>query len=75
MQQLLVAMSTGNSAAACCAVSAQRSSCTLLPHRMILPLRVFGSPGAQWMVSGVAMGPICFRTAAIKLLRIDSSGG
>ena len=30
--------------------------------RMILPERVFGRPGAQWMWSGVAMGPNTFRT-------------
>ena len=29
---------------------------------MILPDRVLGRPGAQWMTSGVAMGPIALRT-------------
>jgi len=27
-------------------------------RRMILPLRVFGRPGAHWITSGVAIGPI-----------------
>lgn len=27
--------------------------------RMILPLRVLGSPGAQWILSGAANAPIC----------------
>jgi hypothetical protein len=31
-------------------------------RRMILPLRVFGSPGAQWMTSGAANAPIASRT-------------
>ena len=29
---------------------------------MILPERVFGNPGANWMRSGEAIGPISFRT-------------
>ena len=29
---------------------------------MILPERVLGRPGAQWMTSGVAMGPMALRT-------------
>ena len=31
-------------------------------RRMILPERVFGRPGAHWMTSGTAMGPISLRT-------------
>ncbi len=31
---------------------------------MILPERVLGRPGAQWITSGVAMGPISLRTWA-----------
>ena len=31
-------------------------------RRMILPERVFGSAGAQWITSGAAMGPISLRT-------------
>ena len=31
-------------------------------RRMILPERVLGKPGAQWITSGVAMGPISVRT-------------
>ena len=31
-------------------------------RRMILPLRVFGKPGAHWMWSMLAMGPISLRT-------------
>ena len=29
---------------------------------MIFPERVFGSPGAHWMTSGFAKGPISWRT-------------
>jgi hypothetical protein len=29
---------------------------------MILPERVFGRPGAHWMMSGEAIGPISLRT-------------
>ena len=35
---------------------------------MILPERVLGRPGAHWMTSGVAIGPISFRTQADQLL-------
>lgn len=38
-------------------------------RRMILPDRVFGRPGAQWMTSGVATGPMCWRTSAMSSLR------
>ena len=31
-------------------------------RRMIFPERVFGNPGAQWITSGAAIGPISFRT-------------
>lgn len=31
-------------------------------RRMIFPDRVLGNPGAQWITSGVAMGPISVRT-------------
>ena len=31
-------------------------------RRMIFPERVFGSPGAHWIMSKVAIGPISFRT-------------
>ena len=31
---------------------------------MILPERVFGRPGAHWIASGEAIGPISFRTQA-----------
>lgn len=34
----------------------------LSTRRMILPERVFGSPGEFWMTSGVAKGPILERT-------------
>lgn len=37
-------------------------------RRMILPERVFGSPGEFWMISGVAKGPILVRTK-IKMLQ------
>lgn len=39
--------------------TAQRSSS---PRRMIFPERVLGRAGAQWMTSGVAMGPMALRT-------------
>ena len=31
-------------------------------RRMILPERVFGRPGANWILSGTAIGPISLRT-------------
>jgi hypothetical protein len=31
-------------------------------RRMIFPERVFGKPGANWMRSGAAIGPISCRT-------------
>ena len=33
---------------------------------MILPERVLGRPGAQWMTSGVAIGPIAVRTCCLS---------
>ena len=33
---------------------------------MILPERVLGKPGAQWMTSGVAIGPIAVRTCCLS---------
>ena len=39
---------------------------------MILPERVFGRPGANWMRSGEAIGPISFRTQATSSLRSPS---
>ncbi len=41
---------------------------------MILPDRVFGRPGANWMMSGAANGPISCRTQSTSSLRSDSSG-
>ena len=35
---------------------------------MILPERVFGRPGANWMRSGEAIGPISLRTQCDQLL-------
>ena len=35
---------------------------------MILPERVFGKPGAHWIMSGVAIGPISLRTHGNQLL-------
>ena len=43
-------------------------------RRMILPLRVFGRPGAHWMASGAAIGPISRRTQVISSLRRSSVG-
>ena len=37
-------------------------------RRMILPERVLGRPGAHWITSGVAIGPISLRTQADQLL-------
>ncbi len=36
---------------------------------MILPERVFGRPGAHWIRSGLAIGPISVRTQASSSLR------
>src|SRR5690606_19248176 len=41
-------------------------------RRMILPERVLGRPGAHWMRSGEAMGPISFRTHCTNSLRSSS---
>ncbi len=41
---------------------------------MILPERVFGRPGAHWMRSGEAIGPISFRTHPTSSLRNASLG-
>ena len=42
---------------------------------MILPDRVFGRPGAHWMTSGEAIGPISLRTHATSSLRRSSDVG
>ena len=39
---------------------------------MILPLRVLGRPGAHWITSGVAIGPISLRTCLTSSLRSSS---
>ena len=41
---------------------------------MILPERVFGRPGAHWMKSGVAIGPISLRTHCASSARSASDG-
>ena len=41
---------------------------------MILPERVFGRPGANWMRSGEAIGPISLRTQPTSSLRSASVG-
>ena len=43
-------------------------------RRIILPLRVLGSPGAQWITSGAAIGPISRRTHATSSCRSASVG-
>src|SRR5579883_1086269 len=43
-------------------------------RRMILPDRVLGRPGANWMRSGEAIGPISLRTQATSSLRSWSLG-
>ena len=42
---------------------------------MILPERVLGKPGANWIRSGAAMGPISLRTCLIRSLRKSSLSG
>ncbi len=42
---------------------------------MILPERVLGRPGAQWMTSGVAIGPMTSRTVAISSFFSAGGGG
>ena len=41
---------------------------------MILPERVLGSPGANWIRSGEAIGPISLRTQPTSSLRSASLG-
>ena len=41
---------------------------------MILPERVFGNPGAHWITSGTAIGPISRRTQAHKSFFRESLG-
>ena len=41
---------------------------------MILPERVLGRPGANWMASGEAMGPISLRTCWRSSVRSSSEG-
>ena len=41
---------------------------------MILPERVFGSPGANWIWSGEAIGPMSLRTQATSSFRKSSVG-
>src|SRR4051812_16384733 len=43
-------------------------------RRMILPERVLGSDGANWIRSGAAIGPISLRTHRTSSLRRDSEG-
>src|SRR5690349_19574643 len=43
-------------------------------RRMILPERVLGRPGAHWIRSGLAIGPISLRTHWISSLRSVSVG-
>src|SRR4029079_18705609 len=43
-------------------------------RRMILPERVFGRPGANWIWSGEAIGPMSLRTQATSSLRNSSVG-
>ena len=39
---------------------------------MILPERVFGRPGENWIQSGVAVGPMILRTVATSSFLISS---
>ena len=41
---------------------------------MILPERVLGRPGAHWMTSGAAKGPISVRTHLTRAARNSSVG-
>src|SRR5947199_76777 len=56
--------------------SAPTSSSAILRRmrRMIFPERVFGRPGANWMTSGAAIGPISLRTQATSALRSSGEG-
>jgi hypothetical protein len=42
---------------------------------MILPERVLGRPGAHWIRSGLAMGPISLRTQVLTSSLRSSSVG
>ena len=41
---------------------------------MILPERVLGRPGANWILSGVAIGPISLRTCPTRVFFRSSVG-
>ncbi len=41
---------------------------------MILPERVLGRPGAHWITSGLAIGPISLRTQPTSSFRSSSLG-
>ena len=41
---------------------------------MILPERVFGRPGENWIRSGEAIGPMSLRTQATSSFRSSSVG-
>jgi hypothetical protein len=43
-------------------------------RRMILPERVLGRPGAHWMTSGLAIGPISLRTQLTRSFYSTSEG-
>src|SRR5512140_1290834 len=56
--------------------SVSNSSAAILRRmrRMILPERVLGRPGAQWMTSGCASGPMPLRTCCTSSVRSESLG-
>src|SRR5690606_18611885 len=67
---------TAGSASVEVSPSEPKSSSAILRRmrRMILPERVLGRPGENWILSGWAMAPISLRTWAISSLRSSSVG-
>ena len=71
---LIRSSTTAGSASVEVSPSAPNSSSAILRRmrRMILPERVLGRPGANWIRSGEAIGPISLRTQATSSLRRSS---
>src|SRR5947209_5114029 len=73
---LIRSSTTAGSASVEASPSAPTSSSAILRRmrRMIFPERVLGRPGANWITSGAAMGPISLRTQATSSLRNSPDG-
>src|SRR5689334_4370253 len=73
---LIRSSTTAGSASVEVSPSAPTSSSAILRRirRMIFPERVLGRPGANWMTSGAAIGPISLRTQATSSLRNSPDG-